>query len=420
MSNITRRVKMCEEDHCRWFLDPGSLAPWIDRFGAELADRRYSRLTISGYTDAARHFAAWVNSTSTPIQMVDADSLRRFADHRCECPGGRRWSRISTKYFRRAKRFYTFLQDIAVAPAPASPPSAPVDPLLDDYQRWLRIHRGLSERTIARHRRLLTKLLPTLGEATHDYNAALIRSVVREWRERTGPADLRTITSALRSYLRFLAAAGLCRPNLDHAISPVVQWRLSSLPRYLSANDVERVVASCDQLSNGRLRDRAILLLLARLGLRAGDVTALKLQDLDWATGMLQVSGKARRQVRLPLPQDVGDAVLAYIEQERPRVGEETVFLTMIAPYKPFAISSSISTIVARALQRAGITDAPSRGASLLRHSAATSMLRSGATLEAVGTVLRHRSLDMTAHYAKVDIAMLERIAQPWPGDLTC
>ena len=411
---------MCEEDHCRWFLDPGSLAPWIDRFGAELADRRYSRLTISGYTDAARHFAAWVNSTSTPIQMVDADSLRRFADHRCECPGGRRWSRISPKYFRRAKRFYTFLQDIAVAPAPASPPLAPVHPLLDDYQRWLRIHRGLSERTIARHRRLLTNLLPTLGEATRDYNAGLIRSVVREWRERTGPADLRTITSALRSYLRFLAAAGLCRPNLDHAISPVVQWRLSSLPRYLSANDVERVVASCDQLSNGRLRDRAILLLLARLGLRAGDVTALKLQDLDWATGMLQVSGKARRQVRLPLPQDVGDAVLAYIEQERPRVGEETVFLTMIAPYKPFAISSSISTIVARALQRAGITDAPSRGASLLRHSAATSMLRSGATLEAVGTVLRHRSLDMTAHYAKVDIAMLERIAQPWPGDLTC
>ena len=411
---------MCEEDHCRWFLDPGSLAPWIDRFGAELADRRYSRLTISGYTDAARHFAAWVNSTSTPIQMVDADSLRRFADHRCECPGGRRWSRISPKYFRRAKRFYAFLQDIAVAPAPASPPLAPVHPLLDDYQRWLRIHRGLSERTIARHRRLLTKLLPTLGEATRDYNAGLIRSVVREWRERTGPADLRTITSALRSYLRFLAAAGLCRPNLDHAISPVVQWRLSSLPRYLSANDVERVIASCDQLSNGRLRDRAILLLLARLGLRAGDVTALKLQDLDWATGMLQVSGKARRQVRLPLPQDVGDAVLAYIEQERPRVGEETVFLTMIAPYKPFAISSSISTIVARALQRAGITDAPSRGASLLRHSAATSMLRSGATLEAVGTVLRHRSLDMTAHYAKVDIAMLERIAQPWPGDLTC
>jgi site-specific recombinase XerD len=415
-----KESKMRDEDHCRWFLNPGPLAPWIDRFSAELVSRHYSRLTISGYTDAARHFAAWMNSTSTPIQLVDADALRHFADHRCECPGGRRWSRISTQYFRRAKRFHTFLQKIGVAPAPVLSASAPAYPLLDDYQRWLRVHRGLSERTVARHRRLLSKLLPALGEATHDYDVALIRGVVRERRERTGPADLRTITSALRSYLRFLAATGLCRPNLDHAISPVVQWRLSSLPRYLSAKDVERVIASCDQLANGRLRDRAVLLLLARLGLRAGDVAALKLQDLDWAAGMLHVSGKARRQVRLPLPQDVGDAVLAYIEQERPRVGEEIVFLTMIAPYKAFSFSSSVSTIVAHALKRAGITDAPSTGASLLRHSAATAMLRSGATLEAVGTVLRHSSLDMTAHYAKVDIAMLARIAQPWPGDLAC
>jgi integrase len=143
------------------------------------------------------------------------------------------------------------------------------------------------------------------------------------------------------------------------------------LALYLSAHDVERVIASCDQLANGRLRDRAVLLLLARLGLRAGDVAALKLQDLDWAAGMVHVSGKARRQVRLPLPQDVGNALLAYIEQERPRVGEETVFLTMIAPYKPFSVSSYVSTIVAHALKRAGVTDAPSTGASLLRHSAA-------------------------------------------------
>ena len=293
-------------------------------------------------------------------------------------------------------------------------------PLLDDYRNWLRIHRGLSERTIARHLRHLHKLLPELGTATHDYDAALVRNVVREWRERTGPADLRTITSTLRSYLRFLAGAGLCRPNLDHAIPPVVQWRLSSLPRYLAAADLERVVASCDQLTRGRLRDRAILLLLARLGLRAGDVAGLRLSDLDWTSGMLRLSGKARRQVRLPLPQDVGDAILAYIELERPRVDQEAVFLMMVAPYRSFSQSSHVSTIVALALKRAGISDAPSTGASLLRHSAATSMLRSGATLEAVGTVLRHRSLDMTAHYAKVDIAMLEQIAQPWPGELAC
>lgn len=163
-----------------------------------------------------------------------------------------------------------FLQRAGVGRAPLKVASP--SPLLDDYQDWLRVHRGLSERTIARHALYLHKLLPELGTATHDYDAALVRNVVRTWRERTGPAGLRTITSALRCYLRFLAGGGLCRPNLDHAIPPILQWRLSSLPRHLAAANVERVIASCDQLTRGRLRDRAILLLLARLGLRAGDV----------------------------------------------------------------------------------------------------------------------------------------------------
>ncbi|QIR84613.1 tyrosine-type recombinase/integrase [Paracoccus sp. AK26] len=401
-----------------WFLDPGPLSSWIDQFAAELAAQRYTPLTIEGYTASARHFAAWLGSAGIAIDDIGDDVVRRFAEHRCGCPGGRRWLRVSSKYSRRAGRFVVFLQRKGVAHP--SVKVASTYPLLDDYRNWLRVHRGLSERTIARHLCHLHKLLSELGTATHDYDAALVRNVVREWRERTGPANLRTVTSTLRSYLRFLAGAGLCRPNLDHAIPPVVQWRLSSLPRYLAAADLERVVASCDQLTRGRLRDRAILLLLARLGLRAGDVAGLRLSDLDWTSGMLRLSGKARRQVRLPLPQDVGDAILAYIEQERPRVDQEAVFLMMVAPYRSFSQSSHISTIVALALKRAGISDAPSTGASLLRHSAATSMLRSGATLEAVGTVLRHRSLDMTAHYAKVDIAMLEQIAQPWPGELAC
>lgn len=403
-------------DH--WFLDPGPLSPWIEQFAADLAAQRYSPLTIEGYTASARHFAAWLGGAGIPIDAIDDDVVHRFAEHRCQCPGGRQWQRVSPNYWRRSRRFFVFLQRVGVARAPLKVASP--YPLLDDYQSWLRVHRGLSERTIARHVRLLHRLLPELGTATHDYDAALVRDVVRKWRERTGPADLRTVTSALRSYLRFLVGAGLCRPNLDHAIPTVVQWRLSSLPRYLPAGDVDRLIASCDQLTTGRLRSRAILLLLSRLALRAGDVAGLRLSDLDWPSGMLHLSGKARRQVRLPLPQDVGDAILAYIEHERPRVDQEAVFVTMVAPYQPFSQSSHVSTTVALALKRAGISDPPSRGASLLRHSAATSMLRSGATLEAVGTMLRHRSLDMTAHYAKVDIPMLEQVAQPWPGDLAC
>ncbi|WP_247877678.1 tyrosine-type recombinase/integrase [Brucella pituitosa] len=400
------------------FLDPGPFSSWIDRFAEELAAQRYAPLTIEGYTASARHFAAWLCKAGISIDVIDDNIVRSFAEHRCRCPGGREWPRISPKYSRRVRRFVFFLQRAGVVCPPlkiASP-----YPLLDGYQSWLRIHRGLAERTITRHLRDLHKLLPLLGTATLDYDASLIRDVVREWRERTGPADLRTLTSALRSYLRYLAGAGLCRPNLDHAIPPVLQWRLSSLPRYLAAADVERVIASCDRLAKGRLRDRAVLLLLARLGLRAGDVAGLRLDDIEWTSGMLRLSGKARRQVRLPLPQDVGDALLAYIEQERPCVPQEAVFLTMIAPYRSFAHSGHVSTIVALALKRAGISDSPSSGACLLRHSAATSMLRSGATLEAIGAVLRHRSLDMTAHYAKVDVAMLEQVAQPWPGELPC
>lgn len=400
------------------FLDPGPLSPWIERFGAELAHQRYTPLTIGGYTAAARHFAAWLFSAGISVDAIDDDVLHRFAGHRCECPGGRRWKCISPKYWRRARRFYTFLQQAGVVRV--APKAKAAYPLLDDYQNWLRVHRGLSARTITRHLYHLRKLVPKLGTETGAYNATLVRDVVREYRERTGPADLRSITSALRCYLRFLAGAGLCAPNLDHAISPVVQWRLSSLPRYICAADVDRVIASCDQLTRGRLRDKAILLLLARLGLRAGDVAGLRLSDVDWASGTLRLSGKARREVRMPLPQDVGDALIAYIEQERPRSDREAVFLMMVVPYRSFSQSGHVSTIVALALKRAGISDPPSKGAGLLRHSAATAMLRSGATLEAVGTLLRHRSLDTTAHYAKVDIPMLEQVAQPWPGELTC
>ncbi|AEG57911.1 integrase domain-containing protein SAM domain-containing protein [Sinorhizobium meliloti] len=183
----------------RWFLDPGPFSSWIDQFADDLAAQRYTPLTIEGYTASARHFAAWLGCAGISIDLIDDDVVRRFAEHRCRCPGRRQWLRISPKYSRRARRFVVFLQKEGVARPPLK--VATPYPLLDDYQSWLRVHRGLAERTIARHLRHLHKLLPELGTPTLDYDAALIRNVVREWRERTGPADLRTITSALRSYL---------------------------------------------------------------------------------------------------------------------------------------------------------------------------------------------------------------------------
>ena len=185
----------------------------------------------------------------------------------------------------------------------------------------------------------------------------------------------------------------------------------------VGVHEIERLIASCDLSAPHGVRDRAILLLLARLGLRAGDILTMRLGDIEWEQATLRVRGKARREIRLPLPQDAGDALLAYLERARPLAACDQVFLRSSAPYRPFSGSSVVSGIVRLALTRAGIESAPSKGANLLRHSAATAMLRGGATLDMVGTVLRHRSPDTTAHYAKVDITALQQIAQPWPGD---
>jgi integrase len=218
--------------------------------------------------------------------------------------------------------------------------------------------------------------------------------------------------------LRYLSFCGVTSTDLALAIPAIAHWRLATLPRCLSTNEVDRLIATCDDCTPLRRRERAIVLLLLRLGLRAGDVAQLRFSDIDWASGTLQVMGKGRYQVRLPLPQDVGDALLRYVEC-RPRVDPtDRVFLRGIAPCRSFLSGDAISSVVKRALRRAGI-EAPVPGAHLLRHTAATEMLRHGVPLDQIGLVLRHRSIDMSAYYAKVDVALLQQIAQPWPGVLS-
>jgi integrase/recombinase XerD len=320
----------------------------------------------------------------------------------------------------RVRRFVAFLAHEGVITPPPSAPTPPVNDRVVVFQTWLREHRGLSERTIDRNGRMMMRLLPALGDDPASYDASLVRRVILEEVRRSSVPYVKTMTTALRGYLNFLAAHGECRPWLGRAIPAVPQWRLSALPRYLPADEVDRLIASCDLDKPHGVRDRAILLLLARLGLRAGDILDMRLDDIAWTDGTLRVQGKSRREVRLPLPQDAGDALLMYLENVRPRVACEHVFLRSSAPYRAFTTSSSVSCVVDLALRRAGIKNAPTRGANLLRHSAATSMLRAGATLDAVGTVLRHRSANTTAHYAKVDVAMLRQVVQPWPGSVSC
>jgi site-specific recombinase XerD len=202
----------------------------------------------------------------------------------------------------------------------------------------------------------------------------------------------------------------------DYAVPGFANWQLASVPKFLGADDIDRTIAACE--GEGRLRDKAIILLLVRLGLRASEVADLKLADVDWRNGRITVAGKSRREEWLPLTQEVGDAMIAYIERVRPRLSTPHVFITEAAPVRPLT-RIAIKCIVRRTLLRAGIKSAH-QGAHVLRHSAATTMLRHGVSLTGVGAVLRHRSPAMTMHYAKVDFALLSEIAQPWIGRLPC
>ena len=281
-------------------------------------------------------------------------------------------------------------------------------------------HKGLSLRTVTTYERPLRKILPLLGDDPNQYDASLVRRVVRDQSVRYGASEAKHVISALRAFLRFLAMKGCCDAALVAAVPTVAQWRLSSLPRYIDGAAIDRAIASCDCTRPLGLRNRAILLLLARLGLRARDIVIMSIDDVDWRGATVRVCGKSRRDVRLPLPQDAGDALLEYLEHARPHAASQRLFLCVQAPFRPLGNSSTVSAVVRAALMRAGIDGPPSWGTNLLRHSAATTMLRAGATLEAVSTVLRHRSTDTTAHYAKVDVVAMSALAPPWPEGVSC
>jgi site-specific recombinase XerD len=220
-------------------------------------------------------------------------------------------------------------------------------------------------------------------------------------------------------FVRFLIANGKCADTLDGAIPILAHWRLSSLPRYLQTEEVERIISSCNLDSPVGKRDRAILL-LARLGLRAGDIVHLRLGDIDWEKATVQVSGKSRRQVRLPLTQEVGDAIVDYLLHTRPRTEVDELFIRSRAPFRAFASHCTVSMIVRYAMRRAGVTCRSRGAAHVLRHSAATSMLRQGTSLQDIAAILRHQSIETTQIYAKVDVNALRLIAQPWPEVQSC
>jgi integrase/recombinase XerD len=399
----------------------GCVGPHVDGFAAWLAAAGYSPHTIRGYIRAAVHVGRWADRRRLAITALDDDRLVHFRRHlaRCRCRQPNKGVFGDVLAGVELLRAYLRIQQILTPPAPATPTPASAT-LSERFADWMRRHRGIASSTELRYRRVLQPFLAALGEDPATYDVEGVRRFVVEHLGQRGRGETQSAVTAIRAFLRFLVAEGHVPSGLEHSVPTVPQWRLSSLPRYLEAPDLERVVHSCDVSKGHGLRDHAILLLLARLGLRAGDIVRMVLQDIHWRRGTLRVRGKGRRDVVLPLPQEVGDAVLAYLQRGRPKSTSDRMFLTVYAPTRPFASSATVSDIVRFALKRAGIQDPPSRGAHLLRHSAATAMLRAGSSLETIATVLRHQSPDTTAYYAKVDLARLQQIAQPWPGGGSC
>ena len=228
------------------------------------------------------------------------------------------------------------------------------------------------------------------------------------------PKVAQLMVAALRSFFRYLFRYGKTKQDLSTAVPTVPTWRFADVPKYLRTHEIESILETCDRRTHVGRRNYAILLLIARLGLRAGEVVAMELDDINWRSGELTIRGKGQFYDRLPLPQDVGEALADYLRNDRPLSASRRVFIRIRAPHRGFKDSTALSTIVRRAVQKSGLNP-PCKGAHLLRHSLATDMLRRGSSMKEIGELLRHRSLNSTEIYAKVDIEGLRSIARPWP-----
>jgi len=396
--------------------------PYLDSLTTTFVRAGFGRWEVRRRVHGAAHFSVFGATGCVAVDGLHEDLLPAFRAHlrTCRCPAWLRHGRhADVCAIAGARALLDHLRHLAIVRSPApvrTPPDVP--PLVRDFHTWMHEQRGLQDATVRSYERVIGDGLRTLGDVPGDYTAAAIRAFVLQRTAGRSRAQGKCVLTAMRHFLRFLIANGTCRTGLDGAVPTIAMWRLSALPRYLPAADVNRIVAACVPSTPVGLRDRAVVLLLARLALRAGDIRALRLGDLDWQQSSVCVAGKSRTHVRLPLTQEVGDALVDYLRRGRPPADTDRVFVRMVAPWGPLAIAS-VSALVARAIARAGVT-APCRGAHVLRHSAATEMLRQGATLDQIGAVLRHRYMDTTAHYAKVDVSRLRAIALPWPEVMPC
>ena len=389
----------------------GPLASHIDCFAKFLTGEGYAQPSVESKCLLVAGLSGWLERRRFPLAQLDEGKLQQFyAHHRHSVRRGD----VATGH-----QLLEWLRGLGVVEAlPQTVDRTAFGRLTQDYERFLRSQRGLAPATLSSYlpivRRFLTERFGNKTVRVEDLHPRDLHRFILRQVPRGSRNYAKLMVTALRSFLGFLFQRGAIKTDLLAGVPGVANWRLSHLPKSLPPDQVERLLRCCDRRTPSGRRDYAILLLLARLGLRGGEVLAMTLDDPDWERGEIVVRGKGQRLDRLPLPNDVGVALVEYLRHVRPACSTRKLFIRLKAPRHGLRLSA-ICGVVRRALKRAGLNP-DFKGAHLLRHSLATNMLRKGASLGEIGQLLRHAQPTTTQIYAKVDIEALRRIALPWMG----
>jgi site-specific recombinase XerD len=401
------------------FIDPnllhrlqvGPLAPYLDAYLKHIQQEGFLPTSVPMQMYAISRFSKWLENRSFDLCRVDEAIIRRFLERD---PGVVHSGESAT-----LRRLLAMLRRIGVTLAKVPEPCNCQQRFLADYRRYLLQERGLAVSTLAYFIRFAEEFLSErFGNG--DLNLSELRaqdvtSFVQNRAQRLSPGRAKLLVTALRSLLRYMRHQGEISIDLASCAPPVAMWSLSTLPKSLPAGTVQQLLDNYERETARGKRNYAVLLLLARLGLRACEIVALELDDIDWDNARITIRGKGGRLAQMPLPTDVGEAIALYLRSGRPRCACRRVFLRNRAPLRGFAHSITVSSIVRRALIEAGV-DSARKGAHLFRHTLATELLRQEVSLDEIGELLRHESPNTTALYAKVDLIALRSLALPWPG----
>lgn len=392
----------------------GPLSVHLEAFAARVSREGHSQPSTWCNISIVSNFNFWLAEKGIEVERIDEGIVDQYLRFRA------RHQRIIPADRPALNRLLSVLRELEVIAPKRPAPIGATEQIIERFQCYLSRCGGYAQKSIVSHgptlQRFLSECCPS-GAATgyRKLTAEDISKFVTRQAAKQSAQSTKHACWTLRSFLRYLRYEDLIAVDLAATVPSVRSWRFSSLPRFLSPDQVEQVLSSVDRSTPVGRRNYAVLMLLARLGLRASEVATLCLDDIDWRSGQLTIRGKGRQRARMPLPGEVGAAVLNYVRRDRPPSESRRVFLRELAPHIGFSSGTNVTWIACSALIRAGV-DAPCKGAHVFRHSLATQLLRAGASLSDISQVLRHRSADSTRIYAKVDVGALRRLAMPWPG----